>query len=178
MVSPTHAVAPPTFQRCRDVAAATVEHFAIELGARLISGNVAIIPQSLTFADIVSERSDRHTQTEHPRTARKRRLPSCDPERHKPHMEYRRLPLLCECGVLAAEISTVGLSSTHELVVEWQCPLCHRNRYMVKPLSDCWRDCFDVAASGNQNSPSTKPPMDTPDDRRFLHNLGVRYLDE
>jgi len=92
-------------------------------------------------------------------------------------MQYRRLPLSCRCGCVPKLISGVGLSSTHELVVEWRCPLCRRNVSIVKALSDCWRDCF-IEESAETPKADAYPTTETPDDRRFLHSLGVRYSDE
>lgn len=90
-------------------------------------------------------------------------------------MEYRKLPLSCECGGVPKRISSVGLSATHDLVIQWRCPWCRRNVYLVKSLSECWRDCFAEVPV----SPS-KPDLqvDTQDDRRFLHSIGVKYSDE
>ena len=95
-------------------------------------------------------------------------------------MEYRKLPLSCECGGVPKTISAVGLSSTHELVIHWRCPRCLKNVCSVKALTDCWRDSF---AAPTANLPKAKPTvdtptMDTPGDRRFLHSIGVRYSDQ
>jgi len=87
-------------------------------------------------------------------------------------MEYRRLPLTCGCGCVPKQISGVGLSSTHELVIEWRCPRCRRNVSLVKALSDCWRDCF-VEESANTPKASNDAMTETPDDRRFLHSVGI-----
>ena len=90
-------------------------------------------------------------------------------------MEYRKLPLSCECGGVPKSISAVGLSSTHELVIHWRCPRCRKNVCSVKSLSDCWRDCFTAPSANLAND---SPVMNTANDRRFLHSLGVRYSDE
>jgi hypothetical protein len=90
-------------------------------------------------------------------------------------MEYRTLPLSCECGGAPKNITAVGLSSTHDLVIHWRCPRCRRSVCTVKPLSDCWRDCFTEASA---NLSDRKPATQTPDDRRFLHSLGIKYSDE
>jgi hypothetical protein len=92
-------------------------------------------------------------------------------------MEYRKLPLSCDCGGMPKHIAAVGLSSTHELVIHWRCPRCHKNLCAVKPLADCWRECF-TEASTNSPKPEAMPTMDTASDRRFLHSIGVKYSDE
>src|ERR1035441_4945881 len=89
-------------------------------------------------------------------------------------MEYRTLPLSCECGGVPKQISAVGLSSEHELVIHWRCPRCRRSICSVKPLSDCWRDCLTAASP---NLPKAKPTVDTAYDRKFLHRIGIRYSD-
>jgi hypothetical protein len=94
-----------------------------------------------------------------------------------PKMQYRRLPLTCGCGGAPKHISGVGLSSAHELVLEWRCPHCHRNVSVVMSLSDCWRECFTEAPANTAKS-NANLTVDTPDDRRFLHSIGVSYSDE
>ena len=90
-------------------------------------------------------------------------------------MVYRTLPLFCECGGVPKQISAVGLSSGHELVIHWRCPRCRKRICTVKPLSACWRECFD---SNPANPPNAKPTFDSAEDRRFLHAMGVRYPDD
>jgi hypothetical protein len=107
------------------------------------------------------------------------RSAGCEAEGRKTEhqMEYRTLALSCECGGVPKNISAVGLSSEHggELVIHWRCPRCRRNVCTVKPLSDCWRECFTPASA---NLPNAKPTVDTAYDRRFLHRIGIRYSDE
>ena len=93
-----------------------------------------------------------------------------------PKMEYRRLPLDCGCGGVPKHISGVGLSSGHQLVIEWRCPRCRRNVGIVKSLSDCWRDCSTEASPDLPNYSTM--PLDAPDDRTFLRRLGITYSDE
>ena len=90
-------------------------------------------------------------------------------------MEYQELPLSCECGTAPKRILSVGLSTAHELVIQWRCSVCRKGVYVVKPLSECWRDCPTPVAAVVANLPLT---VDTPDDRAFLHSLGVKYQDE
>jgi hypothetical protein len=91
-----------------------------------------------------------------------------------PGVEYRRLPVCCQCGWVPKHILGVGLSSTHDLVVEWHCPRCRKNVCAVKPLSVCWRECFTDAA----DLPIAEVEMDTPGDRKFLHSVGIKYSEE
>ena len=92
-------------------------------------------------------------------------------------MQFHTLRLSCECGRVPKSISAVGLSSSHELVIHWRCPRCQKNMCIVKPLSDCWRDCFTQASAGPPKA-AVNLTVDTPDDRRFLHSIGVRYSEE
>ena len=83
-------------------------------------------------------------------------------------MTFRQLSLCCVCGRAASRIKQVGLTADHQLVIRWWCPPCKRNVYLVKSLSDCWRDCPKP-----EDSPEASEP-----DRRFLHELGVRFPEE
>jgi len=105
----------------------------------------------------------------------KRRLRGRKTENRAQNMEYYTLPLSCRCGGVPKQIAAVGLSSTHDLVIHWRCPRCRKNVCTVKPLSDCWRDCFTPGLANLSNSKTT---VETPDDRQFLHRMGVRYSDE
>jgi hypothetical protein len=84
-------------------------------------------------------------------------------------MEYRRFLMSCECGGAPKQILAVGFSADQELVIHWKCKRCSRNVCTVKALEACWDDCFPGRA--------TVPP-ETPDDRRFLHSIGVKFADE
>lgn len=105
------------------------------------------------------------------------RLRRCKSEDGLPKMEYRTLPLSCECGRVPKTISALGLSSTHDLVIHWHCPRCHKTVCIVKPLSDCWQECF-TATSATTPKATADLTVDTPYDRRFLHSLHVRYSEE
>ena len=67
-------------------------------------------------------------------------------------MEYRTLHLSCECGRVPPNISGVGFTSSHDLVIHWRCPRCHNNVYIVKPLLDCWLECSTEALAVPSNS--------------------------
>jgi hypothetical protein len=88
-------------------------------------------------------------------------------------MEYHKLALFCECGGVPKRISTVGLSTTHDLVIHWRCPRCRKNVYLVKPLTECWRDCLAEANLANPDGQT-----ETPDDLIFLHSIGVKSSDD
>ena len=90
-------------------------------------------------------------------------------------MEYRKLPLSCECGAVPKRIMNVGLSTGQELVIHWVCPRCRRHVYAVKPLAECMQQCPTEASANLSNS---NVIMDTPADRRFLHSIGVTLPDE
>jgi hypothetical protein len=79
-------------------------------------------------------------------------------------LEFRKLPLMCQCGGLAKHPSAVGLSANNHLVVEWRCPRCGHRIYM---------DCPEEASNDHAAA-----IMDETADRRFLHSVGVRYPDE
>jgi hypothetical protein len=86
-------------------------------------------------------------------------------------MEYRRFQMTCTCGGEPKQISAIGFSAAREIVLHWRCPRCRKNICTVKPLSDAYRDCFPGASI-------VEHEIDTPEDRRFLQSLGVRYADE
>ncbi|HEX3746867.1 MAG TPA: hypothetical protein VHW09_23170 [Bryobacteraceae bacterium] len=89
-------------------------------------------------------------------------------------MEYRRFPMSCECGGEPKQILAVGFSADREMVVHWRCPKCHRRVCTVRPLAECWNDCF-----GAPEAPEAPagPPQETPDDLRFLHSIGVKFAE-
>jgi len=93
-------------------------------------------------------------------------------------MQFRQLPLkCCECGGRTpARIKRVGLTPHHELVVHFLCLRCRKHIYVVKDLSDCWRECpkpGDVLEAADLGAPVIREP-----DLDFLHSLGVRLPDE
>ena len=80
-------------------------------------------------------------------------------------MEYRRLPLSCECGGEPKQIASIGLSADREIVIHWRCRRCGRNVCVVKPLAECWSDCFPGRV---------RMEPETAADRRFLNSIGVK----
>lgn len=87
-------------------------------------------------------------------------------------MEYRRFPLSCECGGAPKQITGVGFSADRELVIHWRCARCRRKVCTVRPLADCWHDCFGAPPTKARLSSSAE------DDRRFLNSIGVRFADD
>lgn len=89
-------------------------------------------------------------------------------------MKFRPFTLRCECGLTSARIKQVGLSPDHQLVIHWWCLRCKKAIYVVKDLTECWKD-----------TPAPEEVEDTVDvrsetdchrrDERFLHSLGVRF---
>ena len=89
-------------------------------------------------------------------------------------MEYRALPLFCECGQPPCPITEVGLTADHQLLIQWWCVGCRKIVQATKRLSECWRDC---------PKPNIPEPMLTDDrefdageeDAKFLSTLGVKF---
>jgi hypothetical protein len=88
-------------------------------------------------------------------------------------MRFRRLNLTCQCGQTATRFHAVGFTSQYELVVHWVCCKCRKHAYLVKPFSDCCKQCPDP---GDTNvSPLTETGFDAhAEDARFLQSLGIR----
>jgi hypothetical protein len=84
-------------------------------------------------------------------------------------MKYRTLALSCACGTAPAQISDIGLTTEHQIVFHWRCARCRHEMYLVKSLSDCWRDC---------PAPPKAELMTSAEDRRFLRAMKVRDPDD
>jgi hypothetical protein len=91
-------------------------------------------------------------------------------------MKYRKLTVCCECGRCANRIKNIGFTARHELVLHWWCSGCKRKVYVIKSLSDCWRQCPEPENSANVEE--TGQLAFGPDDTRFLRSLGVTLLAE
>ncbi len=89
-------------------------------------------------------------------------------------MRYETLPLHCECGQQATRIREVGLTADHQLVLHWRCVACKKYVYVVKSLSDCWRDCPQEEEHEAVDSPDS---LIGDFDERFLRSLGVALPD-
>ena len=85
-------------------------------------------------------------------------------------MRYETLQLRCECGQHTTRIREVGFTADHQLVLHWRCLGCKKYVYVVKSLSDCWRDCPEE--DGLKNAPSTDAAV-RENDIQFLRSLGV-----
>jgi hypothetical protein len=68
----------------------------------------------------------------------------------------------------------VGFTADHQLVLHWRCLGCKKYVYVVKSLSDCWRDCpqQDEAKGVASNDEVLRE-----NDLRFLRSLGVTLPD-
>src|SRR5215510_3076793 len=92
-------------------------------------------------------------------------------------MRFRPLTLRCECGLTPIWIKRLGLSPGHHLVVHCWCARCKRSIYIVKDLSDCWRECprpEDQLDSATEESTALTQTTDTD----FLRSLGIRLPDD
>jgi hypothetical protein len=56
-------------------------------------------------------------------------------------MEYRALPVFCQCGQPPLRITHVGLTADHQLLIGWWCIGCQRMVQATRFLSECWREC-------------------------------------
>ena len=56
---------------------------------------------------------------------------------------YEQIPLSCACGRQPTRLREVGLTADRQLVIYWRCSDCRRHMYIVKPLSECMRECPD-----------------------------------
>jgi hypothetical protein len=89
-------------------------------------------------------------------------------------MRYETLRLICECGQHSTRIREVGFTADHQLVLHWRCLACKKYVYVVKSLSDCWRDCpreEDAKTTAIVDQTLREP------DIRFLRSLGVTLPD-
>ena len=91
-------------------------------------------------------------------------------------MRFRAMSLFCECGRAASRVKRVGLTPQHQLVIHWWCFGCKRDVFLLKELSECWRDC-PKADEVQEPTPWSEEPMTEPD-ANFLRSLGVKFPDE
>jgi hypothetical protein len=85
---------------------------------------------------------------------------------------YKRIKLACNCGRQPAALRELGLTPDRQLVVNWRCPRCRKQVYVVRPLADYWRECPSPGA------PATAEPARDSEDALFLRRVGIRYSDE
>ena len=90
-------------------------------------------------------------------------------------MRYETLQLNCECGQHTTRIREVGFTADHQLVLHWRCLACKKYVYVVKSLSDCWRDCPQESEEGK--APASNDSAIHEHDLRFLRSLGVTLPD-
>ena len=90
-------------------------------------------------------------------------------------LDYRNLSLTCECGGIPENIASIGLSAAHHIVIQWRCPQCDKHVHMLKPLSDCWRDCPPSDMAPEIESPNLQAATAiSSDDRDFLRMVGIK----
>ena len=71
---------------------------------------------------------------------------------------YERISLSCDCGWEPSRLREVGLTADRQLVIYWRCSHCRRHVYIVKPLTDCLRDCSSLeGAVVNSAAPLAHP---------------------
>lgn len=87
-------------------------------------------------------------------------------------MLFQSLLLRCECGKRTSRIREVGLTTDHQLVLHWRCPSCKRYVYVVKSLSECWREC--PAAGYLGESPEVQAEVFGETDEVFLQSIGIK----
>jgi hypothetical protein len=91
-------------------------------------------------------------------------------------MDFRPVPLACECGLAPARFRGIGFTPEQELVVHWRCLMCGKLVYVVKPLVECLRECPPLEDSSIVPVPGAKFDF-KPDDAKFLHTLGISVED-
>jgi len=89
-------------------------------------------------------------------------------------MRYETLQLNCECGQHTTRIREVGFTADHQLVLHWRCVACKKYVYVVKSLSDCWRDC---PQEDDVKRTDLADDVLKENDLRFLRSLGVSLPD-
>lgn len=82
-------------------------------------------------------------------------------------MKYRKISLSCACGQVPGSLSTVGLSTDHQLVIHWRCAKCNREIHVARSLADCWRKCPKEGDTDLNDSEMIA-------DKRFLRDLGIK----
>ena len=89
-------------------------------------------------------------------------------------MNYRHIPLQCQCGEIPEHIAEVGLTDDRCLVVHWWCAGCQKVVYLAKPLTDCWRECPSPAFALDRVLPQAGRDAYAEQDAEFLRRIGVR----
>ena len=89
-------------------------------------------------------------------------------------MEFNKLVCVCACGRPSARIREVGLTSEHELAIGWWCMGCKREVFLVKPLSDCWREC---PTSSNEDEIGEIGGVSAYD-AQFIRSMGIQFPEE
>ena len=88
-------------------------------------------------------------------------------------MPFKKLSFRCECGRSPSRISELGLTAEHHLVVGWWCTGCKRHIFIVKSLSDYWRECPGL--SDEQPADAVQQVAIT--DAQFLRSMGIQLTE-
>lgn len=88
-------------------------------------------------------------------------------------MTYLTLSLECECGKAAGSVQEVGFTNDHQLIVRWRCTKCRKYAYVLKPLSECWKECPVGPACDEILQAHLENVQE--DDAKFLQAIGVRF---
>jgi hypothetical protein len=92
-------------------------------------------------------------------------------------MQFRPIPLTCDCGMPALRIKQVGLTPQHQIVLVWWCTNCKRNVQVVKDLADCWRECPPSVELEPVSKVKINEGTVRQSDADFLRRLGIRLPD-
>ena len=84
---------------------------------------------------------------------------------------YAPLMLFCACGEPPDQISAIGLTPGHELVLQWKCSECHDTVTVLKDLAECWRECPPTPSRGLVEV--SEPRELQAEDFSFLKRLGI-----
>jgi hypothetical protein len=91
-------------------------------------------------------------------------------------MGHQPLVLCCTCGHGPALIQGVGLTASHQLRITWHCAACGKEVFLLKPLSDCWRECPSADSLEEGEAAASQRPADwncDDWDAEFLKSLGI-----
>jgi hypothetical protein len=69
------------------------------------------------------------------------------------------------------DVTDVGLTTQHELVVRWTCSGCNQDTFVVKSLSDCWRECTE----DEEEEPRFDEAAAFVSDEVFLRSMRVKW---
>ncbi len=87
-------------------------------------------------------------------------------------MKVEALRLTCNCGRPFSSFLQIGLTDDHQLAVHCWCDECEEIVYVVKSLSDLWRECPSRKSDDalDQTAEIEAPELD---DSAFLSAVGI-----